>query len=102
MRNYGGDRSIIGSQSRLTAPVHTVVGVMPASFRFQFWSGLRELWVPANWTAGDQDPGIEFIHLHWPREARRDPGAGAQRDGYDRPRHVARAAILERCRADRR
>ncbi len=36
---------------------YTVVGVMPASFRFQFWSGVRELWVPAAWNAGDQDPG---------------------------------------------
>ena len=30
---------------------------MPASFRFQFWSGVRELWVPAAWTRGDYEPG---------------------------------------------
>ncbi len=57
MRNYGGDRSIIGKPIQIDGVPYTVVGVMPASFRFQFWSGLRELWVPANWTAGDQDPG---------------------------------------------
>jgi predicted permease len=57
MRNYGGDRSIIGKPIQIDGLPYTVVGVMPASFRFQFWSGLRELWVPANWTAGDQDPG---------------------------------------------
>ena len=57
MRNYGGDRSIIGKPIQIDSVPYTVVGVMPASFRFQFWSGLRELWVPANWTAGDQDPG---------------------------------------------
>ncbi len=57
MRNYGGDRSIIGKPIQIDGVPYTVVGVMPASFRFQFWSGLRELWVPTNWTAGDQDPG---------------------------------------------
>ena len=57
MRNYGGDRSIVGKPIQIDGVPYTVVGVMPASFRFQFWSGVRELWVPANWTAGDQDPG---------------------------------------------
>jgi len=57
MRNYGGDRSIVGKPIQIDGVPYTVVGVMPASFRFQFWSGVRELWMPANWTAGDQDPG---------------------------------------------
>ena len=57
MRNYGGDRSIVGKPIQIDGVPYTVVGVMPASFRFQFWSGVRELWVPANWTAGDLDPG---------------------------------------------
>ena len=30
---------------------------MPATFQFQFWSGERQLWVPAGWTVGDQDRG---------------------------------------------
>jgi len=57
MRNYGGDRSIVGKPIQIDGVPYTVVGVMPASFRFQFWSGVRELWVPVSWTAGDQDPG---------------------------------------------
>ncbi len=57
MRNYGGDRSVVGRPIPIDGLPYTVVGVMPASFRFQFWSGVRELWVPAAWNAGDQDPG---------------------------------------------
>ena len=57
VRNYGGDRSIIGKPIQIDGLPYTVIGVMPASFRFQFWSGVRELWVPAAWTRGDYDPG---------------------------------------------
>jgi len=57
VRNYGGDRSIVGKPIQIDGLPHTVIGVMPASFRFQFWSGVRELWVPAAWTRGDYEPG---------------------------------------------
>ena len=57
VRNYGGDRSIIGKPIQIDGLPYTVIGVMPASFRFQFWSGVRELWVPAAWARGDYDPG---------------------------------------------
>jgi putative ABC transport system permease protein len=57
MRNFGGDRSIVGKPIQIDGLPHTVVGVMPARFRFQFWSGVRELWVPARWTRGDYEAG---------------------------------------------
>jgi putative ABC transport system permease protein len=57
IRNYGGDRTIIGRPIQIDGLPYTVIGVMPASFRFQFWSGVRELWVPAAWTRGDYDQG---------------------------------------------
>jgi putative ABC transport system permease protein len=55
MRRYGGDRSIVGRTIQIDGEARTVVGVMPESFRFQFWSPLRQLWVPAGWTPGDDD-----------------------------------------------
>ena len=57
VRKYGADRTIVGRPIQIDGLPHTVVGVMPASFRFQFWSGVRELWVPARWTPGDYDEG---------------------------------------------
>ncbi len=54
-RRYGADPGILGRTIRIDGEPFEVVGVMPASFRFQFWSGLRQLWVPAGWTAGDQE-----------------------------------------------
>jgi putative ABC transport system permease protein len=52
-RRYGADRGLIGRAIRIDGEDHTVVGVMPRGFEFQFWSGRRELWVPAGWTPGD-------------------------------------------------
>src|ERR1700683_2807225 len=54
-RRYGGDPDIIGKAVRIDGDNYTVVGVMPREFQFQFWSGLRELWVPAGYTKGDHD-----------------------------------------------
>jgi len=56
-RRYGADRSIVGKTISIDAQAYTVAGVMPATFQFQFWSGQRQLWVPAGWTVGDQDRG---------------------------------------------
>jgi putative ABC transport system permease protein len=54
-RRYGGDPAIIGKAVRIDGDNYAVVGVMPREFQFQFWSGLRELWVPAGYTKGDHD-----------------------------------------------
>ncbi|HKO60926.1 MAG TPA: ABC transporter permease [Pyrinomonadaceae bacterium] len=44
-RRYGGDKEIIGKDIILNGEKHTVVGVMPANFRFLH--NLTALWVPA-------------------------------------------------------
>jgi putative ABC transport system permease protein len=56
-RRYGGDRDIIGKTIPVDGAAYTVVGVMPQNFVFQFWSGPRQLWVPAGWTVNDRDRG---------------------------------------------
>jgi predicted permease len=55
-RRFGADPAVVGRTIDIDASAYTVVGVMPPEFHFQFWSGRRELWVPAGWTEGDQDP----------------------------------------------
>jgi predicted permease len=63
-RRYGADPALVGRTIAMDGQAYTVVGVMPASFQFQFWSGERQLWVPPGWTAGDQDRGSHsFICL---------------------------------------
>ena len=56
-RRYGGARDLIGRAITIDGEAFTVVGVMPPELRFQFWSGERELFVPAGWTPGDQGRG---------------------------------------------
>ena len=42
---------------------YNVIGVMPPTFRFQFGGGgLRQLWVPAGWTKGDEDRGSNSFY----------------------------------------
>ena len=53
-RRYGADPAIVGKTVLIDSQDFTVVGVMPPSFAFQFWSGPRQLWVPAGYTQGDQ------------------------------------------------
>jgi putative ABC transport system permease protein len=63
-RRYGADRSIVGKPIEIGGQPHTVVGVMPATFRFQFGGGQRQLWVPAGWTKGDGERGSNsFISI---------------------------------------
>ena len=52
-RRYHADPAIVGKPIRVDGEAYTVVGVMPASFQFQFWGGLRQLWVPIGYTPGD-------------------------------------------------
>ncbi len=50
---YGGDPSLVGKTIRIDDAEFTVVGVMPRSFTWQFWSGVRQLWVPVGYTKTD-------------------------------------------------
>ena len=54
-RRFGGDPAIVGKQIQVDGASHTVVGVMPKQFEFQFWSRQRELFVPVGYTEGDKD-----------------------------------------------
>jgi putative ABC transport system permease protein len=56
-RRYGADPALVGRTIRIDGESYAVVGIMPASFTFQFWSEPRELWVPAGWTEGDEGRG---------------------------------------------
>jgi len=51
---YGSDPALVGNTIRIDGRPYTVVGVMPPDFQFQFWSGPRQLFVPAGFTAGDR------------------------------------------------
>jgi putative ABC transport system permease protein len=55
-RRYGADRSIVGRTIQIDQKAHTVIGVMPPHFVFEY-GNRRELWVPAGWTEGDQGRG---------------------------------------------
>ncbi len=57
-RRYAADGNIVGKTIQIDARPHTVVGVMPPTFRFLFGGGgVRQLWVPAGWTKGDYERG---------------------------------------------
>lgn len=52
-RRFAGDTAIIGKQIPIDGTSYTVIGVMPKTFEFQFWSKARELWVPVGYTKDD-------------------------------------------------
>src|SRR5690348_790614 len=52
-RPVSGDPAIIGKQIPIDGQRYTVVGVMPSTFDFQFWSVPRQLWVPVGYTKND-------------------------------------------------
>jgi putative ABC transport system permease protein len=56
-RRYRADPALVGNTIQIDGAAYTVVGVMPPAFVFQFWSGPRQLWVPAGWTRGDHSRG---------------------------------------------
>ncbi|MFZ0466740.1 MAG: ABC transporter permease [Candidatus Acidiferrales bacterium] len=56
-RRFSGDPEMVGKTIRIDGASFTVVGVMPQTFEFQFWSKARELWVPVGYTVGDKDRG---------------------------------------------
>jgi putative ABC transport system permease protein len=90
-RRFGGDAAIVGRTIPIDGQDHVVVGVMPERFRFQFWSGPRELWVPAGWTAGDRERGSNsFVCI-----GRLAPGITAAQASSE-AEAVSRALVRER------
>jgi predicted permease len=56
-RRYGADPGLVGKTIRMDGEAFTVIGVMPPDFKFQFWGGQRQLWVPIELTKGDLERG---------------------------------------------
>lgn len=50
---YDGDPALVGKAIRIDGADFTVIGVMPRTFEWQFWSGPRQLWVPVGYTKTD-------------------------------------------------
>src|SRR5215813_13405366 len=67
---YNSDPAIVGKTIKVDSENHTVIGVMPPEFEFQFRSPIHQLWAPVAYTQGDRDRGSNsFICL-----ARLKPG----------------------------
>ena len=69
MRRFGGDPAAIGRSLGLNGTAHTIVGVLPASFRGL--SGRTDIWVPLMTKRAD-DLGEAYNHSYW-LVARRRP-----------------------------
>ncbi|MDD5544114.1 MAG: ABC transporter permease [Acidobacteriia bacterium] len=46
LRQFGGDRGIVGQSVQLDSRPYTVVGVLPSNFTFGFLSSKTDVWVP--------------------------------------------------------
>jgi predicted permease len=63
-RRFGGDRSIVGRSVTMDGRPYTVVGVMPAGFRFApFWQTRAELWAPLSLVARRDDRGGRSLRV---------------------------------------
>lgn len=49
--HFGSNQNIVGQQLRFDEQVYTIIGIMPANFRFPH---LAQVWVPLAWTAKDR------------------------------------------------
>jgi len=56
-RRFAANPDAVGQTMKVDGEAYTIIGVMPPSFEFQFWSGQRQLWVPISFTKGDLDRG---------------------------------------------
>ncbi len=71
LKMFGGDRSAIGKELRLSDRPYTIIGVMPRDFQF-FDSEVR-YWIPVTFTPEEQKTHHSNNHFHIGRLA---PGAG--------------------------
>jgi len=79
-RRFGSDASVIGRTIRLNREPHTVIGVMPASFRLLGYT--PQLWIPLVLTAADQTAAARrnrSLHLF----ARLKPGVTREQAGAE-------------------
>jgi len=56
LRRFGGDRALVGRTLLLDGEPFTVIGVMPAGFRFPpFWAVQAEFWAPLTFTPQERN-----------------------------------------------
>jgi putative ABC transport system permease protein len=84
-RRYNSDPDILGKSVRIDGVGHTVVGVMPQDFIFQFWGNPGDVFIPVGYTQGDQMRGSHSFAV----VARMKPGvtlaqADAEEDAIGR------------------
>jgi len=56
---YNSDPAIVGKTIKVDSENHTVIGVMPPEFEFQFWSPIHQLWVPVAYNRNDKDRSFQ-------------------------------------------
>jgi putative ABC transport system permease protein len=59
MRQFGGDRSVVGRSMLLNGTVRTVIGVMPRRF---MWRG-ADVYLPIVFHRGEFPEGVHYVHL---------------------------------------
>jgi len=79
---YGGDPKILGKVIKLDETPYTVIGVMPASFRFPFdgkpLSEMADVWVPDIFAPYRLDPGNRLMEFGVGLIGRLKPGVSAE------------------------
>ena len=84
MNQFGGDRGIVGRTISLSGNLYTVVGVMPASFRFPVQNPHVALWTTLATDATAKDPMTAQRGAHLLRTiGRLKPGVSAQQAQQD-------------------
>src|SRR5579884_426550 len=74
-RRFGSNPNVVGRTIRLNGEAYTVVGVMPAGFRFApFWATHAELWVPLVFGGSIHERGDNHLRVF----ARLKPGVTLQ------------------------
>jgi predicted permease len=66
LRNFGGDRKVLGKTMHIGGVLYTIVGVMPPAFEFPTWDERPEVWVPlvrSDAVRGNATYGGTFVPL---------------------------------------
>jgi putative ABC transport system permease protein len=58
--HFGTDRNVLGQKLTFDGHVYTIVGIMPANFRFPGWA---KVWIPLGWTAAESAIRGEHSYL---------------------------------------